>query len=87
MKMYFLICGMMLLVYLLRIWVEFNEYCRTHSVTVFEEKKSFPKRVFTLFQLYFLFCIPVVNVILFVYFVILADDKIYIKEIEKRIIK
>ena len=87
MKMYFLICGIMLLVFLLRVWVEFNEYCRTHPEIVFGERKSFPKCVFMLLQLYFYFCIPVVNVILFVYVVFLANDKIYIDEIEKKIVK
>ena len=87
MKMYFLICGMMLLVFMLRVWVELIEYCGKHPEIIFGKRKSFPKRVFTLLQLYFYFCIPVVNVILFVYFVFLANDKIYIKEIEKRIVK
>ena len=84
--MYFLICGMMLLVFLLKLWVELIEYGRKHSKIVFREKKSFFKRVFTLFQLYCFFCLPVVNVIFFIYLVFLADDKIYANEIEKEII-
>ena len=87
MKMYFLICGMMLLVFLLRVWVELNEYCRTHSKIVFGKRQTFAKRVFTIFQVYFYFCIPVVNVILFVYFIFFANDKIYTNGIEKRIVK
>ena len=87
MKMYFLICGMMLLVFLLRVWVELIEYRRQHPETIFRERKSFPKRVFTLLRVYFYFCVPVINVALFVYFVFLANDKIYTNEIEKRIIK
>lgn len=87
MKMYFLICGMMLLVYLLRVWVEFNEYRRTHPNIVLGGRKSLSKQIFTLFQLYSFFCLPIVNVISFMYLVLFADDKIYINEIEKRIIK
>ena len=86
MKMYFLICGVMLLVYLLRVWVESNDYCRKHpEITL--EKTSFSKRVFTLFQLYCFFCLPVVNVISFVYLVYIADNKFYTNEIEKGIVK
>ena len=87
MKMYFLICAIMLLVFMLRIWAELIEYRRKHPEVLLGKGSSFPKSLFTLLQIYFYFCIPVLNVILFVYFVFLADDKIYIDAIEKRVVK
>lgn len=85
MKIYFVVCGVMLLITYIQSIAQILRYLQTHH-GVKLRKNTFIQTLDSLIPCIIYFSLPIMNVVVFVYFFCLTDEdweKLIVKEIEK----
>lgn len=74
-KWYLIACVVMTLISLLRVWGAINDFRKRHPNVVFK-RVGFVTTVFNLIKIVIFFTVPLLNLITFIGFLLITDEKI-----------
>ena len=74
-KWYLIACGVMTLISLLRVWGAINDFRKRHPNVIFK-RVGFVTTVFNLIKIVIFFTVPLLNLITFIGFLLITDEKI-----------
>lgn len=74
-KWYLIACVVMTLISLLRVWGAINDFRKRHPYVVFK-RVGFVTTVFNLIKIVIFFTVPLLNLITFIGFLLITDEKI-----------
>ena len=74
-KWYLIVCVVMTLISLLRVWGAINDFRKRHPNVIFK-RVGFITTVFNLIKIVIFFTVPLLNLITFIGFLLIADEKI-----------
>ena len=81
-KWYLIACVVMTLISLLRVWGAINDFRKRHPNVVFK-RVGFVTTVFNLIKIVIFFTVPLLNLITFIGFLLITDEKIEVVIISK----
>lgn len=81
-KWYLIACVVMTLISLLRVWGTINDFRKRHPNVVFK-RVGFVTTVFNLIKIVIFFTVPLLNLITFIGFLLITDEKIEVVIISK----
>ena len=74
-KWYLIACVVMTLISLLRVWGAINDFRKQHPNVIFK-RVGFVTTVFNLIKIVIFFTVPLLNLITFIGFLLITDEKI-----------
>ena len=74
-KWYLIACVVMTLISLLRVWGAINDFRKRHPNVIFK-RVGFVTTVFNLIKIVIFFTVPLLNLITFIGFLLITDEKI-----------
>ena len=74
-KWYLIACVVMMLISLLRVWGAINDFRKRHPNVIFK-RVGFVTTVFNLIKIVIFFTVPLLNLITFIGFLLITDEKI-----------
>ena len=74
-KWYLIACVVMMLISLLRVWGAVNDFRKRHPNVIFK-RVGFVTTVFNLIKIIIFFTVPLLNLITFAGFLLIADERI-----------
>ena len=74
-KWYLIMCVVMTLISLLRVWGAVNDFRKRHPNVIFK-RVGFVTTVFNLIKIVIFFTVPLLNLITFIGFLLITDEKI-----------
>ena len=74
-KWYLIACVVMTLISLLRVWGAINDFRKRHPNVIFK-RVGFVTTVFNLIKIVIFFTVPLLNLITFIRFLLITDEKI-----------
>lgn len=74
-KWYLIACVVMTLISLLRVWGAINDFRKRHPNVIFK-RVGFVTTVFNLIKIIIFFTVPLLNLITFIGFLLITDEKI-----------
>ena len=74
-KWYLIACVVMTLISLLRVWGAINDFRKRHTNVIFK-RVGFVTTVFNLIKIVIFFTVPLLNLITFIGFLLITDEKI-----------
>ena len=74
-KWYLIVCVVMTLISLLRVWGAVNDFRKRHPNVIFK-RVGFVTTVFNLIKIVIFFTVPLLNLITFIGFLLITDEKI-----------
>ena len=74
-KWYLIACVVMMLISLLRVWGAVNDFRKRHPNVIFK-RVGFVTTVFNLIKIVIFFTVPLLNLITFIGFLLITDEKI-----------
>ena len=74
-KWYLIACVVMTLISLLRVWGAINDFRKRHPNVIFK-RVGFVTTVFNLIKIAIFFTVPLLNLITFIGFLLITDEKI-----------
>ena len=74
-KWYLIACVVMTLISLLRVWGVINDFRKRHPNVIFK-RVGFVTTVFNLIKIIIFFTVPLLNLITFIGFLLITDEKI-----------
>ena len=74
-KWYLIACVVMALISLLRVWGAINDFRKRHPNVIFK-RVGFVTTVFNLIKIVIFFTVPLLNLITFIGFLLITDEKI-----------
>ena len=74
-KWYLIACVVMTLISLLRVWGAINDFRKRHPNVIFK-RVGFITTVFNLIKIVIFFTVPLLNLITFIGFLLITDEKI-----------
>ena len=74
-KWYLISCVVMTLISLLRVWGAINDFRKRHPNVIFK-RVGFVTTVFNLIKIVIFFTVPLLNLITFIGFLLITDEKI-----------
>ena len=74
-KWYLIACVVMTLISLLRVWGAINDFRKRHPNVIFK-RVGFVTTVFNLIKIIIFFTVPLLNLVTFIGFLLITDEKI-----------